>query len=285
MSGQKTVIARILATACVFTLQAGNASAASGIEDYGTALVQYFKSLKGGYQPFIVSEGHQVGDVIDIREGAILKRGTVCFPKLSPPQPVKFELPGYAGMSETASSFFFELKKMVGLSANAKLVDNVALVFTEGTVEDVTLDELQKHLARECDFLKPLILDGQPVKLFGRNATLVRTIVRAKVSTVMSFGTDASAEAKIEDVKKLLAGGAASALPVDASIGAKIDLRGRKSIALKAEGPVPVAFRPTHIPKRLLGPESDNLIAFDPTNPVQIEIQDRAADAWAKSLK
>jgi len=282
MFGLKVVVASIL---CVFSLQAGNASAASPIEEYGTALVQYFKGLKGGYQPFIVSEGHQVGDVIDIREGAILKRSSVCFPKLSPPQPVEIELPGYAGMSETASSFFFELKRMVGLSANVKLVDNVALVFTEGKVEDVTLDELQRHLDRECDFLKPLILDGQPVKLFGRNATLVRSIVRAKINTVMSFGTDASAEAKLEDVKKLLAGGAVSALPVDASIGAKIDLKGWKSIALQTEGPVPVAFRPTHIPKRLLGPESDSLIAFDPTNPVQIEIQDRAADAWAKSLK
>ncbi len=189
-------------------------------------------------------------------------------------------------MSESAVSFFFELKKLFGLAASQKLVDNVSLVFSDATIEDVTIDDLQSNLSKECEFLKPLIVDGQSIKLFGRTATLIRTVIRAKTTTVMSFGADSNASAKVESLKGLLPGGAASVLPVDGSIEAKIDLKGQKAVQLLTEGPTAVAFRPTHIPKRYLGSDpAEGLIPFDPTNKIQIQIQEKAADAWAKSLE
>ena len=75
-------------------------------------------------------------------------------------------------------------------------------------------------------------------------------------------------------------------LPIDASIEAKIDLKGQKAIMLQTDGPSTVAFRPTHIPRKLLGGQpTEGLIVFDPTNSVQIEIQERAANAWVNDLK
>ncbi|WP_342709916.1 hypothetical protein AAFG13_36720 [Bradyrhizobium sp. B124] len=280
--------AMVLASAVLTSaaLWPGHALADAGIQEYGSALVQYFNSLRGGYEPFIISEGQQVGDLIDVRTRSVLKRRAACFPNLVPPQPQKFDLPKFVGMSQTAASFLFEVKQWFGLTANDKLVDSVSLVFSEGAIEDVTLDDLQSNLSKECEFLKPLIMEGKVITLFGRTATLIRTVIRAKTNTVMSFGTDASAEAKIEQLKNLLPGGAASVLPVDASIGAKIDLKGQKAVTLQTEGPSSVAFRPTHIPRKLLGGEpADGLIPFDVTNGVQIEIQERAANAWIKTLK
>ncbi|MET4328559.1 hypothetical protein ABIB80_004394 [Bradyrhizobium sp. i1.15.2] len=279
-------IATLLASALMSGMQAEPALAGASVQEYGAALVQYFNSLNAGYEPFITAEGQQVGDVIDVRDRSVLKRRSVCFPSLVPPQPDKFDLPRYVGISESAASFFFELKKLFGLAASGKLVDNISLVFTDATIEDITLDDLQSNLSKECEFLKPLIADAQPIKLYGRTATLIRTVIRAKATTVMSFGTDLSANAKVETLKGLLPGGAASVLPVDASIEAKIGLKGQKAVTLQTEGSAAVAFRPTHIPKRLLGAEpAEGLIPFDPTNKVQIQIQEKAADAWARSLQ
>src|SRR5258708_33783532 len=116
-----------------------------------------------------------------------------------------------------------------------------------------------------------MIVDGQSIKLFGRTATLIRTVSRAKTTTVMSFGADSNASAKVESLKGLLPGGAASVLPVDGSIEAKIDLKGQKAVQLLTEGPTAVEFRPTAIPKRYLGPHpADGLIPIDPTNKSQI---------------
>src|SRR5260221_1065887 len=261
-------------------------TADAGVQEYASALVQYFNSLRGGYEPFIVSEGQQVGDLIDVKTRSVLKRRAACFPNLVPPQPQKFDLPRFVGMSQTAASFLFEIKKWIGLTANDKIVDNVSLVFSDATIEDVTLDDLQSKLSKDCDFLKPLIMDGQVITVFGRTATLVRTIVRARTNTVVSFGVEADAGAKVEQLQKLLPGGTASVLPIDASIEAKIDLKGQKAVTLQADGPSAVAFRPTHIPRKLLGGEpADGLIPFDPTNNVQIEIQERASNAWLKDLK
>ena len=262
------------------------ASANADMQSYAAALVQYFNSLKSGLEPFVAAEGQQIADVIDHQTRAVLKRRTACFPNLALPALVRYELPRYAGMSDTGASFLFDVKKFFGLAGNVKLVDSVQIVFTEATIEDVTLDELRLALSPECEFLKPLILEGQAVSLFGRKATLVRSIVRAKVTIVMSFGSERDASARIEDLGKLLPGGASSVMPVDATIEAKLGEKTQKRVMLQAEGPVPVAFRPTHIPKRLLGPEPPTqMIQFDDSDQIQMQVQEDAINAWLRGLK
>src|SRR5258708_27463260 len=156
-------------------------------------------------------------------------------PSLVQPRPEKFGLPRYGGVSESAVSFFFELKKLFGLAASQKLVDNVSLVFSDATIEDVTIDDLQSNLSKECEFLKPLIVDGQSIKLFGRTATLIRTVIRAKTTTVMSFGAASNASAKVESLKGFFPAGAASVPPLDGSIEARMARTAPKAAQLLTE--------------------------------------------------
>lgn len=282
----KTTAFLLLAAAVDIAASVSSARADSSIQEYGKALAQYFGSLNSGLEPLIAPEGQHVGDLIDIQTRAVLKRRVACFPNLTPPKPESYELPRFVGLSQTAASFFFKIKNWLGLSASEKFVDRVSLVFTEGTIEVVTLGDLQANLSKDCDFLKPLIEQAQSIKIFGRDATLISAIVRAKTTTIMSFGTDAKAEAKLEELKHLLPGGASSIVPIDASLQAKIDAQGQKVVGLDSGGAAPVSFRPTHIAKRLLGPApTDGLIVFDAADQVQRDIQKRAIDAWINSLK
>ena len=166
--GVRSVIATVFAVLLHVMTWPGQAAADAGIQEYASALVQYFNSLRGGYEPFIISEGQQVGDLINVKTRSVLKRRAACFPNLVAPQPQRFDLPKFAGMSQTAASFLFEIKKWIGLTANDKIVDSVSLVFSDASMEDVTPDDLQSNLSKECDFLKPLIMDGQVITVFGR---------------------------------------------------------------------------------------------------------------------
>jgi hypothetical protein len=254
------------------------------LNEYKHALVEYYGTV--GFHPLLLSEGHRVGDVIDIRTLEVLRGQQECFPGLQIKTNDKVSLPRTHQLENRAASFWVKLKKWLDLKLNADDMRQVLLNLEDVSVDSVSLSALQAHLADSCRDLLPVFESNRLVRIMNRPAVVISGILKARVNTLFAYTGNVQAEAMLKDLANLLGDAPGKLTALSPELAAEMGLSERVNIVAKSEVVQTVAFRPATIFRPRLGGDYGGEISvepFDAENPIHLERLSNMARAWADS--
>ena len=271
----------LLKVMAIVFVSLASAAASDPVNDFKRALVEFYGPF--GFHPFLIPEGHKVGDVVDIATLAVLRESEDCFPGLQPSAPVSVDIPRIKLLEDRAASFWVRLKSVFGVELNADETRQIHLNVEKASVISVSLGALRSSLSETCPELEP-IFDNQLATVLGRRAVVVSSILNGSVNTIFSYSGTLDAEARLEDLARLLE------LPDEVELGvlapevaASLGLSDRLNLT-SGDGEVrTIAYRPATIFRpRLGGNISMEFEPFDAKNPVHLERLQLLASAWAE---
>ena len=276
---------------------------ANSAKEYKSQLIQFYKPF--GFHPFLLPEGQTVGDVIDYRTLAILHRSEECFPGLVSGEN-EADIPSILLLKNAAAGFWATIKKFFNVRLETEETRRTYIWVEDATIRSTSLGALQKALASDCEeMLRPIFEQNIKATVGNRPADVVMSVMRGRLHTILSYETDANAEAEMEDMSAILReisrnleAGAEAAEGLSAELAVRFGLSERLNVVLKSDEPSTLAFRPATIISSNLGlramfpslagsedagSEGNELPTepFDLEEPAHIERLGLRMDAWA----
>jgi hypothetical protein len=255
-----------------------------GQQDYKKALVKYFEK-NSGWQPFVLFEGQQVGDIIDTDTRAVLKARDDCFGNLKVSDPIaQKDDSEMLDFGASAASVFLSIQKFLSLTANESAIQSVHVLMTEVKIVSTSINEFIKAKKADCpELTNPLQLNNA-LTLFNRDATLINSIMSAKLDVIVVASSKGDAAANVESIKFALKG--LSWTELDASMAAKLQVSASRSFRVKGTEARSIAFRPAYIRRSWLsgtGQPDPSVEPFDENNVVHQDALLKESRNWARS--
>jgi hypothetical protein len=217
---------------------------ASNIEqelyDLKKALLTYFRNHSPPLIPIFSPRDQQVGDIYHQSSSEHVAPPKKCFPKLPAAKEVFTTLPKAIDVSGGSAAAYLSLKRLFSGQAAASRQRRMIVSFEKPTYEGLPAAVIRDAWDKKaCPELSPYLKGGLIPPNARQNVPLliIGGVYRARVTAVLTLGSEASANAMIDAIAT---GGA--------DVGVTAELKRDNTAMLISKKHLPVAISPAFIP-------------------------------------
>jgi hypothetical protein len=205
------------------------------LRSYRTTIANVFLRFKDGAIPLYRSN-YKIGDTYDMSMQRLLETGDRCFKKLSVRSTPSEKLFKVTLNGEAAAGFLLGVRSLFDTAAKGDTNQTVDLEF-EDVVEETAIegDWTRSFDVDACPSLKSVVA-GERLSAGASTPVVIGTLFRGKRKITIAYGDDASAEAKLTEIRRV------------ANIQANISAAMKRSIVVTDAEPRPLAYAPAFVP-------------------------------------
>jgi hypothetical protein len=277
-------------------LALGLAFALSTVAHAGNGIGLLVAKLGGVLEGFglgtvLISRGQEIGDVLGLKDQALLARSKTCFPKLAAPiidHPTIGEIVELESDQATITAL---VDKVFSTKIEGARFTRFLMRLSDIEIRTVAVADLISALDKgQCAFLLPYLETGEKVTFGGKRVQVVASILKAKRNIALLAGASAGGEFKIEDIRKLLGDKVGEVIPIGVVGNAEFDISGASGVIIRSAEPEVVGFAPSYIPGFFtLGSDPDGeeppLLKFERTNGAHRSMLKALVDAQVQQLE